>query len=267
MIASLGMYDLPGLSGALDRLWFGIRDSLRLRGVDAPETLDRRAPLWDAWRSPGLVIGQTCGLPYRTKLHQQVTLLGSFDFGLADTPRGYYHSVFVVRSGDQGDIKSFADRRLAINGFDSESGWAAAQATASAHGFAFSQFLHTGAHIDSAEAVLREMADVAAIDAVTWRLLRSHQPGDLAGLKVIARSEPTPGLPLITAARANVQSYRAAVRDGLNSLAAQDKADLGIVAFVDLPAEAYLSVPLPPLPSQDRPADGSGVLQSGAFPA
>ncbi|MFN3646541.1 MAG: hypothetical protein ACK4S2_08505, partial [Gemmobacter sp.] len=70
MQASLPMYDRPEVQAANDRLWAGIRDRLRAAGLAAPETLVRgRWPLWDHWTAPDLVLSQTCGLPYRSRLH------------------------------------------------------------------------------------------------------------------------------------------------------------------------------------------------------
>ena len=44
-------------------------------------------------------------------------------------------------------------------------------------------------------------ADVCAVDCVTWALLARHRPSALHGLRVIALTEPMPGLPLVTRRR------------------------------------------------------------------
>ncbi len=64
MIAALPMYDRPELTGATDRYWALIRDGLRARGVDAPDTLWRgEDDLMALWLAPDLVLAQTGGLP------------------------------------------------------------------------------------------------------------------------------------------------------------------------------------------------------------
>ena len=64
MIASLGMYDRTETAAANDRLWAGIRDGLRARGIAAPEALTRGdGAYWPAWQAPDLVLSQTCGFP------------------------------------------------------------------------------------------------------------------------------------------------------------------------------------------------------------
>ena len=89
MIASLGMYDRPETAAANDRLWAGIRDGLRSHGIAAPDTLTRGAnAYWDAWTAADLVFSQTCGFPFRARLHDHVTLIGTPDYGLPDCPDG-----------------------------------------------------------------------------------------------------------------------------------------------------------------------------------
>ena len=88
MIAALGMYDLPPIQGANDRLWLGIQHHLG-RG---PQTLNRHSDPWDIWQSPGLLFAQTCGMPYRTTLHGKVQLIGTPDYGLEGCPPGFYQS-------------------------------------------------------------------------------------------------------------------------------------------------------------------------------
>ena len=127
MIASLGMYDRPETAAANDRLWAGIRDGLRAEGIDAPDALTRGAhAYWDAWQSPGLVFSQTCGFPFRAKLHDQVTLIGTPDYALPGCPPGHYNSVFVARKDDpRASLAEFSGAAFAFNEDLSQSGWAA----------------------------------------------------------------------------------------------------------------------------------------------
>ncbi|WP_413718583.1 phosphate/phosphite/phosphonate ABC transporter substrate-binding protein [Silicimonas sp. MF1-12-2] len=254
MIATLSMYDWPGQSAHWDALWSHIRDALRHRGLDAPDHLTRAGSLWNHWENPDLTLGQTCGMPYRQRLHGKVRLVGTLDHALPDAPPGYYYSVLVARRDEAGDVIDFSDKTLAYNGLDSESGWAAPQNFAARHGFRFTKKLHTGAHRDSARAVAEGRADIAAIDAETWRLVCSYLP-DIAGqLRIVAHTSPTPGLPLITSFRYDPEAVLAAVE---SALVAADRATvdaLHIRGVVRIPAEDYLAVPTPPIPSQDAPA-------------
>ena len=95
MIAALPMYDRPETAAATDRYWGLIRDGLRAREIEAPDDLTRTDDLWTLWQSPDLVLAQTCGLPFRARLHGQVQLVGTPDFGLPGCAPGYYNSVII----------------------------------------------------------------------------------------------------------------------------------------------------------------------------
>lgn len=250
MIAALPMYDRPENAAAHDDLWAAIRDALRARGIPAPDALDRTIPLWNGWLHPGLVLGQTCGLPYRSRLHGQVALIATFDYGLEDTPPGYYRSVFVARADDpRRDPADFAGARFAYNEGSSHSGWAAPQLWASTRGFAFAPTLETGAHRASARAVAEGRADIAAVDAITWRGILRWDREVAAALRVIGRTEAAPGQALIAAAGTEPAAHAEAVAEGLSALDPRVRATLGIVGLVRIPAAAYLAVPTPAPPA------------------
>lgn len=253
MIASLAMYDWPQVAAEHDRLWSLIRDALADEGIDAPEALTRNGSLWDIWESPDLLLGQTCGMPYRTRLHGHVTLVGTLDYALPDAPPGYYYSQLITRADEPGEVLDFIDRTLAFNGQDSQSGWAAPQNHVAP--LTFKHTRHTGAHRDSAHAVADGRADIAAIDAVTWRLIVTHMPELAAKLRVIGHTDPTPGLPLITAAHRDPAPLARAVPTAVTSLSPADRDALGICGLTTIPASAYVSVPTPPPPSQDVPVN------------
>ena len=244
MIASLPMYDWAEVQPATDRLWALIRDGLRARGLEAPDAL-HRGGRWNDWQAPDLVLSQTCGFPYRTALHGKVELVGTPDYGLPDVPAGYYYSQLVARKGDSTDWQDFPDRRLAINGHDSQSGWAAPQNHAAAIGRRFDRIVVTGAHLASASAVAEGRADLAAIDAVTWRLLVTHRPALADGLTAIARTGATPGLPLITATGRDSALIADTVRAAIARLDAAERGLLGLRGLVQIPTAAYLAVPTP----------------------
>ncbi len=121
MIAFLGMYDRPETRAANDRLWASIRDHLG-RG---PQHLSRQVDVWQTWASPDLIFAQTCGMPYRTRLHDTVNLVGTPDYRLPGCAPGHYNSVFVVGRDAPGEqLADFAGKTLAYNEPMSQSGWA-----------------------------------------------------------------------------------------------------------------------------------------------
>lgn len=255
MIASLAMYDWPQVRAEHDRLWALIREALADEGIAAPERLTRGGSLREVWESPDLILGQTCGMPFRKRLHGRVELVGTPDYALPGAPPGHYYSELIARADEPGEAVDFIDRTLAFNGQDSQSGWAAPQNDMARHGLRFTHTRHTGAHRDSARAVAEGRADIAAIDAVSWRLIVAHMPELAARLRVIGQTDPTPGLPLITAKGRDTAPLARAVAAAVAALATSDRAALGLAGLAAIPAAAYLAVPTPPPPSQDAPVN------------
>lgn len=255
MIASLGMYDRAETSAANDRLWALVRDGLRARGRSAPDTLTRgAAAYWPAWEDPALVLSQTCGFPFRARLKDRVTLLASPDYGLEGCPPGYYASVFVARRDDSRCLPEFRQTRFAYNEALSQSGWAAPQNHAATMGFQFQPSLMTGGHRLSALAVAEGRADLAALDALTWRFLQRWEPW-AANLREVDRTAPTPGLPFIAAKGVDAASTVQSLAEAVGALAPEDRDTLSLRGVVRIEAARYLAVPIPVAPEQIARSD------------
>jgi len=240
----LGMYDMPALQGANDRFWAAIRARLG----KGPSALTRDMDFWDIWESPDLLFAQTCGMPYRTRLQGQVSLIGTPDYRLPDCPPGYYCSVFVAhRDAPEQALSAFEGRRFAYNEAVSQSGWAAPMTHLRARHINMGERVQTGAHSASARAVADGTADLAALDLLTWELLKSHDPVSTF-LRVIARTDPTPGLPYITAPTQDAHVLADAVRAAITDLDADDRAALHLHDLIAIPHQTYLSIPTPPAP-------------------
>ena len=251
MIASLGMYDFGSAQAANDRLWRLVRDGLRGRGVSAPDALSRgEHAYWDAWQSPDLLLSQTCGYPFRARLHDRVTYVGTPDYGVEGCAPGYYRSVFVARADDpRSDLAAFDGARFAYNEALSQSGWAAPQTHAAKLGFRLPPADQTGGHRLSAKAVAEGRADIAALDAVTFALMQDAE-AMTRGLKVVEMTEPTPGLPFITASGRDPGPIFDAISEAIAALDAVDRQALRLKGIVRIPEATYLAVPNPPAPEQ-----------------
>ena len=232
-VAALPMYDWPEARDANDRLWAGVRDRLRARGVPAPEGLSRDLPLMAGWTHPRLVLGQTCGLPLVRELAGRVAVVGGEDRGLPGCPPGWYRSAVVVRADDpRGGLADFRGAALAVNGFDSQSGWGSIlhhAAPLARGGRFFGRVRVTGAHVRSVERVAAGAADLAAIDLVTWGYCLRHRAA--AGrLRVLMLTDPTPGLPYIAAPGADVAALRAALAEASPGFVPMEAGDYRVVA-------------------------------------
>ena len=79
-------------------------------------------------------------------------------------------------------------------------------------------------------------ADLAAIDVVSWRLGRDHEPaGD--DLRIVVWTEPTPGLPLVTG------WAQAGLRETLNEAISAAVADLHVAVREPLHLYGYRTRP------------------------
>lgn len=245
-LASLPMYDRPELHAATRQFWDAIRTAL----PDAPGKLSSAEDLWALWRSPDLWLAQTCGLPYRACLHGTVSLVGTPDYGLDECAPGYYRSVIVARRSDpRRAFSEFKNARLAYNEPLSQSGWAAPYFHARKHGFSFEDLVSTGAHDASAQAVATGAADLAAIDAQSWRLMRRYDAWTET-LQIIDQTDPTPGLPYITAQHRDAARIATAVSRAIAALAPADRQALGLKSLVKISHETYIAQPIPDAPGQ-----------------
>lgn len=251
MIASLAMYDFGAARAANDRFWTLIRNDLRKQGIAAPDALTRgEHAFWPAWSSPDLLLSQTCGYPFRARLQGLVTLVGTPDYGLPGAPPGHYYSVLVARKEDpRADLAAFDGARLAYNEDLSQSGWAAPQTHVAGLGLTLRPHLRTGGHQRSAAAVADGLAEMAALDAVTWAIMQDLDPV-AQRLRVIARTDPTPVLPFITALDRDPAPIFAAIARAIAAMAPSDRALLRLRDIVAIPAADYLAVPNPPTPDQ-----------------
>ena len=240
-IASLPMYDWPEVREPIDRLWAELRIALADLGIEAPPVLIRPAESLDHWRNPTLLLSQTCGLPLRRHLIDDVTVVGAFDHQLPGTPAGCYHSVMIVAADHPArSLADFDGATAAINHPDSQSGHAALRHAMIPTPTAIARSVRSGGHRTSIQLVGTGHADIAAIDAVSWELARRHEPA-AAQCRVIHRTPATPGLPLVTALTntATLPHLRGAVALAIAALDQVDRNALHIHALIAADADDY----------------------------
>ena len=264
-LASLGMYDMAWLTASNQAIWAWLRDRLRALGVrDAPDALETDMPLWDVWRSPDLLLAQTCGYPLLT-LGDAVQVVATPTYDLRGCEGPLYRSLLVVAERVSAEaIGELRGLRAAVNDWDSNSGMNAFRAAIAPHaggprdgtpsdtalpasdGRFFAEIVTTGGHMMSLAALRDGVADVAAIDCVSHGLTARHRPGLLRGTRVIGETAAIPGLPLITAAGTG-QDTVAALRSALRALVASSdmawhRAALGLTGFAVVPRETYATI-------------------------
>ena len=108
--------------------------------------------------------------------------------------------------------------------------------------------MQTCAQLSSARAVLAVHADYAAIDAITYLMWDHAEPQVFAGLEAFTRTDPTPGLPFITAHTTDPKPIAAAVTRAIDGLSHEDREVLMLKGFAQIPEKTYRALPIPPLP-------------------
>jgi len=247
MIASLPMYWRAETAAGWRAFWAMLQTTARAEGLSLPDLTppeDIPDPWTDHWLRRDLALSMTCGLPFRTALKGKVTYIGTLDFDLGKAP-GYYHSQVLVRAG----CDPAGPLQLAYNSGDSQSGWAVTQ---SAPPFAappvFRNAVATGSHAGSLAALVENRADIAYLDAVTWRILQAHDP-NAGKVHPIGTSIATPGLPLIAALGTDPAPLRRALAATCAAFTPNAPMTMGgPLSFHVLPEQAYHAVPVPKPP-------------------
>jgi ABC-type phosphate/phosphonate transport system substrate-binding protein len=242
------MYDLPELQGANDALWAAIADRLRARNLfDLPEHLTRDVAPEVLWTDPDLILAQTCGLPLATRLDGRVRVVATPRYRARGCEGADYRSAVVVRADSPAaSLDDLRGRRCAVNDLASNSGMnllRAEIAPLAAGRTFFKSVLVTGSHLGSAEAIVQDEADVAALDCVTWAHLQRWRPGLTDRLRVLTWTVRSPGLPLITSLGTS-PTQLAALRAALDEVAGDPdlrevRQTLLLDGFSLTPAEHY----------------------------
>lgn len=238
----------PVVVEAQRRLWAFLRDRLRAAGMrDLPEALDETIAHHEAWLDPRLVFAQTCGFPFVKHLRGRVRLVATPVYEAAGCVGPTMCSVIVVReeSAPQ-SLAACAGSTAAINERGSNSGYnllrAAVAPYAGGRPF-FAEVKETGGHLASLEAVRSGAADLAAIDCITYDLMRRHAPERLQGLHVLAQTPSGPNLPFITrlsTSDEDVTALRAALKAAIVAPElANARTILGLKDVVLLEESAY----------------------------
>ncbi|MEP6702270.1 MAG: PhnD/SsuA/transferrin family substrate-binding protein [Betaproteobacteria bacterium] len=215
------MYDPPELRQEVDAWWSGLAAALRAVGIeDVPARLDRDLPFDALWSAPDLLIAQACGYPLMVDWAGRLQYLATPRYRAPGCEGSNYCSWLVVGANSAYDsIEDLRGARCSINGRTSHSGYNALRAHVAPlaqNGRFFRSVCVSGGHSESLVQIGNAEADVAAIDCVTYELLRRCRPDAVAATKIIGRTACVPGLPYVTSMAADPDLCRR-LREGLES--------------------------------------------------
>lgn len=257
-IAALPMYDFPEIRAHTDRFWQGIRIELGKKGIDAPVRLTRGNDVMSEWKNPSLLFSQTCGLPYVKELSDITQIIGTPDYDISSDSIGMYHSVIINAKKDpRQSLSEMKNSSLAYNDAGSQSGlYALMYMLLCENGGAtfFSSCLESGGHAKSVAMIANGQAEIAAIDAVSWRFIKKYHP-DAAMVKVIGITPETPSLPYICNRAQDAEVIGDAVERAIGDLASNDRRELGIRGIWRSRSVDYQII-------ADRASQVSGILEN-----
>ncbi|MEX3773422.1 phosphate/phosphite/phosphonate ABC transporter substrate-binding protein [Pseudomonas sp. MYb118] len=221
-IAELLMYVAPQPIRQANERWLArILERLGVTRMDA-EGLS----LMQLWLSPQLLLTQTCGYPLMTALRGRVRVVGRPRYELPHASAGNHCSLLLSRADDsRRSLPEFLGSRGVINSEDSNSGMNLLRhrlAPLHREGQFFSTVGISTGHRESLRWLREGLADLAAIDSVTFAYLARHAEAEVAGLRVVECSALSPTLPFITTQTASdeqVERLRAVMNETLPEVA------------------------------------------------
>ena len=245
-LASFPMYDRKELVVPHCELWNLIRKGLLSMGLESPTNLIFGDEGITVWNSKNLILSQTCGMPFRTFLRGKVNYIGSPVYNIDDCPDGYYRSIFVVsRNSSSLKLKDFIDKKFAVNGFDSQSGYAAPYNHCVRIGSWFRNLILSGSHWNSAFMVSVGAADIACIDEVSWKIMKRYDKFS-SSLIGIEKTAPTPSLPFITVRYSeHVSQFFEVLGVAIKDLSLKSSKMLLLKGLKKIPLEEYYEVQNP----------------------
>jgi ABC-type phosphate/phosphonate transport system substrate-binding protein len=251
-VTTLPMYNIgPGLTANwrtfLSRVHEHLSPWLKSRGETLTILDPEKSALPALWLRTDLLLSQTCGYPLVTSLANHVQLLSTPIFKPYDNeaPSSNYHSILVTNHPDIETLAQCRGLRAACNSDDSNSGMNLLRrevAPLADRKPFFASVLRTGSHLASLRALGPEhLADVAAIDCITFAFVREHLPHLAAGVREIGRTRSAPGLPMIASNQVPADGI-AAITRALSDTVAEDPElakRLKLTGFAERPLTDY----------------------------
>ena len=219
--ASLPMYDFPEVRKATDAWWAGVERHMQLAGVkDVPAQLQHDVPVKSLWQHDELLLSQCCGFDVVYGFKDTLDVLMITDWAAEGCHDGQYSSWIVVHEDSPHQhISELYNSAAVINGRESHSGMNSLLALAAPYskdGFFFRSIKESGAHADSLIAIQNKTADVAAIDCVTYQLLKTYRPSTISGTRIIGQTDAAPAHPYVTSSNTPKEIQRR-MRDALDA--------------------------------------------------
>lgn len=243
------MYDFPEVQNSTEKLLVALVGALEscneTAHVQTPDS-SVHAELMNMWRSKDMVLSQSCGLPFMEELHQFVNVFGTPTWTDVSDERGRYQTVIVVRESlGVSSIAEVSGLRPVVSNTQSLSGWCSLGVVLSevtTEPSFVQPFTQSGGHAMSLQMLHDDKADIASIDAATFRLLSRHRPALVKNVRVIGYGPLVPATPFVVSKTCGVSTGQVfqAVEEVFQRPSLQEALNhLGISGFVRLANSDY----------------------------
>ena len=246
---SLPMYDFPEVHTSTMEIVDALVTALSTIGLSAHTEVPNasvHSDLMRHWLGAGMLLSQSCGLPFVEELHTSVNVVGAPTWTDVSDEHGRYRTVIVVpESLGITSIDQAVGLRAVVNNTQSLSGWCSlgiALANATNDSAVATPYVQSGGHAASLQMLQDGDADIASIDSATYRLLSRHRPALVENVRVIGYGPAVPATPIIVSKSSTVDAdelYR--VVSGVFGRSELQAAlgDIGISGFVRLANSDY----------------------------
>ena len=207
------MYDFPEVHTSTMQIVDALAMALSAIGLEAHTEVPNasvHADLIRHWSSDGMLLSQSCGLPFVEELHASVNIVGTPLWTDVSDDLGRYSTVIVVRKSlDVTSIDQAHDLRPVVSNTQSLSGWCSlgvALANAANYSASATPYVQSGGHATSLQMLEDGDADIASIDSATYRLLSRHRPALVENVRVIGYGPSVPATPIIVSKSCSVDA-------------------------------------------------------------
>ena len=210
---SLPMYDFPEVHTSTMEIVDALVTALSTIGLSAHTEVPNasvHSDLMRHWLGAGMLLSQSCGLPFIEELHTSVNVVGTPLWTDVSDDRGRYRTVIVVpESLGITSIDQAVGLRAVVNNTQSLSGWCSlgiALANATNDSAVATPYVQSGGHAASLQMLQDGDADIASIDSATYRLLSRHRPALVENVRVIGYGPAVPATPIIVSKSSTVDA-------------------------------------------------------------
>ena len=203
LTASFPMYNFPEIQAAQSAFWKGIATYFAREGItDLPDDLAHSQPMAKLLSDENMLLSQCCGYDVVTRYRESIMPIATPMFDVQECSGHEYSSLVIVAEDSQfQDVLEMRGCAAAANGPESHSGMSSLRhlvAPLNVGGSFFGSVTYTGGHAQSLELIQNGLADVAAIDSVTYTLLMHYRSEAIAGTRILGRTFFAPAPPYVT---------------------------------------------------------------------